>query len=543
MATRKGLTAWLNVQKRTYVGNATSVRDYRVQLRGSRSVLLFGLYLIVLIGVAMTIYNQSEGTAISIAEAQQKLHSFYETVMILLGVVVSLVTPALAATAVVTERQRRSLDLIFSAPVTPKYYLVGKALAGFRYTWMLLVLALPITAACVVLGGATWSDVLVSFTLLSFQGLVLMSIGLLISTLATKAVSAVVWTYVAVAAYLGLTGIASYTVFTNLLDHQPDNQTFLLDLSPFFVVSGAPTSTTIGTLVFPNWVAACLICLAATKILLLGAGTVLDPSNSKLVRSLRIHGLVYVTAIAGVAGISLARFWNDSPIYTGPVAVLLSMPLVIVVPHLTAYAREGARRHRPNGLCNFRRMLDGTPAGALPYLLSLVVLLSLSITAGAALTGAHIRWVESGSSFVYLLAFWTLMWSLGRATSAYLNDLKLARILQVVSFLALVVVPLPLLAVFAQYDNSDTGWYVWILRPMTAMQGENALPLAYAFACAVGAGLITWWSEVRLGKRFETLSTGTVDRGLVEQLPIPNHLNGSATSAKLEDAEIRLSSR
>jgi hypothetical protein len=147
------------------MGNASSMRDFRVQLRGSRSVLLFGAYLLSLITIALLVYSSAirNGTSVSIVEAQSSLQSFYATVIGLLGGMICLVTPALCATSILTERQRKSLDLVFSAPVSPKYYLVGKMLSSYRYIWMLLVLSLPVTAACVVLGGATWRDVLLGY--------------------------------------------------------------------------------------------------------------------------------------------------------------------------------------------------------------------------------------------------------------------------------------------------------------------------------------------------------------------------------------------
>ena len=56
---------WIRETRRTYQGNAAAVRDFRVQLRGSRSALLFGVYLFVLIGVAMIVYtNTARGSPV-----------------------------------------------------------------------------------------------------------------------------------------------------------------------------------------------------------------------------------------------------------------------------------------------------------------------------------------------------------------------------------------------------------------------------------------------------------------------------------------------
>src|ERR1044072_9677517 len=108
----------------------------------------------------------------SMTDAQHPLKGFYNKIIYLLSTVMWLVAPALTATAIVSERQRKSLDLVFSAPVSPKYYLVGKMLSSYRYVWMLLVLSLPVTAACVVLGGAVWSEGLAAYGLLSLPGVI-----------------------------------------------------------------------------------------------------------------------------------------------------------------------------------------------------------------------------------------------------------------------------------------------------------------------------------------------------------------------------------
>ncbi|MEI7986451.1 MAG: hypothetical protein WCI55_12565, partial [Armatimonadota bacterium] len=71
-----GELSWLKGLQRTYVGNATATRDMRVQLRGSRAVVLFTIYLVVMTFVLLMIYDNSLGSAYgqtSLATAQSRL--------------------------------------------------------------------------------------------------------------------------------------------------------------------------------------------------------------------------------------------------------------------------------------------------------------------------------------------------------------------------------------------------------------------------------------------------------------------------------------
>ena len=113
------ISEWIRSNLACYFSNAATVRDFRVQLRGNRAILLWSFYLLVLIGFTMMVYSgTSDVSSTSIVDAQRRLREFYQSIMILLAVMVNLITPALTAGAIVMERQRRSLDLVISAPVT-----------------------------------------------------------------------------------------------------------------------------------------------------------------------------------------------------------------------------------------------------------------------------------------------------------------------------------------------------------------------------------------------------------------------------------------
>lgn len=505
-------TRWLNETLNVYISNATAVRDFRVQLRGNRSVLLFGTYLLVLIVSALLVYSESVRFGVlSVVDAQRRLGDFYQTILLLLGGAISLITPALSATAIVAERQRQSLDLVFSAPVSPRYYLVGKMISSYRYTWMLLILSLPVTAACVVLGGASWSDVLGAYVLLSFHGLILTSLALLVSSFATKPVSAIIWGYAAAAGYLiPATALAASTYSFSALDigRVANEAPFYSALSPFFVFNVSDTVTRIAGFDVPNWILAAGVALLISKLCLLGAGSILRPWGGKETAGLRIHGLVYAAAIALYAGSATASSLVPSD-YGFAYGVMLCwglMPLILVLPTLTCYGFDAERRLVPNGVFKLSAIFDGTPAGALPYILALLTAVSAALLAGAYLGSGRLLGLEVAPYIAFSFGLTGFFWAVGRYASSALIGVRAARIVQFASFLVLCVLPVPFLMAVAAAEFDRPGMTVWdlyLLRPIvgTELQFRSGNALVIGLLMAFVALLVSAAAEANLKRR------------------------------------------
>ena len=244
--------------------------------------------MVVMTVVLLYIYNQSLGAdgQYSLATAQSRLQEFYYDTLGMLAVVITLVAPSMGAFAIVSEKQRRSLDLVFSAPTEPKYYLVGKLISSYRYVWLLLVLSLPFCAVSVTLGGTTWSQLFITFFLYSMYGLVCVSFGLLMSTLCNKVLPAIIWTYAALACYLiatfALTAASSASSYGSFL--KSVNPIFSLNPVCYSFVADQ-TWPVFGHEV-PTWILSTFMHLLVVKFIVLAAGSLLAPGNSKEIRGL-----------------------------------------------------------------------------------------------------------------------------------------------------------------------------------------------------------------------------------------------------------------
>ena len=477
-------------------------------------MLLFGLYLAILITVGFFKYDSIASNAtMSVVQAQRELRDFYTLIVMLLAGVVAIVTPGLAATTIVMERQRRSLDLVFSAPVEPRYYLVGKVIAVYRYIWMMLILSLPVTAACVVLGGASWSDVLTVYFLLSIHGLLFAAIGLLLSTTSSKPVAAVVWTYIAVGGYLSFSsGIGAASAARSMFGMGGGEVPFTIGLSPFTAFYTVNTYTLIWGHHVPNYLLAALAILLAVRLCLLGAGSIL--SEGRETANLRINWLI----VTAVAAYGLSYWFVTSGGYrvslTGPAAAgkvdqlavslgyglfWLMTPIVLAIPTLAAYGNDGYQRQKANGWFSIRRMFDGTPAGALPYLTALVLVASVLGLVGVKAAGAKLPGPTYLIYVLYAFSFWALFWAIARVASSYGVGIKAARTVVVAALVLLIALPVPFLSAVSVGRFDETGNSVWdfyMLRPVLQFGTVNLLvPILYAIGLTVLAFGLNAWSE------------------------------------------------
>jgi len=506
---------WLRENARTYFGNAAAVRDYRAQLRGNRALWLWGGYLGLLVLITSVIYSSTvRGNVQDIALVQFQLREFYGSIITMLAVFVTLVTPAMTASAITIERQRKSLDLVFTAPVSPKYLLIGKMLSSYRYTWMLLVLALPITAVSVVMGGATWMDVLAAFIMLSAHALIFTSIGILLSTLSPNTVAAVVYTYLVVGLYSGvMSGIAAAYSISSFSGMGTGEVSWAATLTPFSVGFVAPTFTTLWGIAVPNWVFTVLFALTISKVLLVASASALTHFLSADTKSLRVHALVYAflastLMVGGTSGVTRAAAGSmtgrDADFARAFPVVMLSLILLFFVPHLTCYSSGEGVKFRPTGAFSFKEAIRGRTSGAGPFLLLFAALAfgggALGSYFGANVVPGFFYW----GAMIYILGMFTFWWAAGRLISSFGPTLKTARLLLVAVMVFLLGAPVPLLSIYEaatmNYGGPSDAWRVLMLYPLG---GPGAMETAavYGTIFLVLGVLLAAYAESNLRNR------------------------------------------
>src|SRR5438045_8780846 len=144
-----------------------------------------------------------------------------------LGVILIFIVPVLTMRLVAEEKRRKTIELLYTTPLTPGQIVRGKYLAALA----ILVCALALTFTYPVLvqlvardaNGVEWRSVLLGYLGLFLMGSVYMAIGLFISSLTESQVVAALITFVVILMtwFSGWTASEGGGVVAGLGDHSP----------------------------------------------------------------------------------------------------------------------------------------------------------------------------------------------------------------------------------------------------------------------------------------------------------------------------------
>ena len=109
-----------------------------------------------------------------------------------------LVAPALSACSIAGERERQTFDLLLITGIGVLRIILGKLMEHFAFLLLLIVGSFPIMMLANVTGGMPISDILMIMLFLAIIAFAALSVGMVVSTLFKRSLSAIVVTYLAV---------------------------------------------------------------------------------------------------------------------------------------------------------------------------------------------------------------------------------------------------------------------------------------------------------------------------------------------------------
>lgn len=526
---------------RSLWANPVVTRDLRVRMRGSKSYWHQAFYLGLLGVLALAGYGTAVGwggagdpNGMSAVDVQQRLQGFYYFIFITLAALITLIAPALTAVSITTERQRLSLDLLVTTPLTAPELLIGKMLSSTAFLALLLALSLPASALCVILGGATLGDVIRVYLLLAVDGLVLAALGLLVSCATRASLPALVWTYLSVAGFLALTAFAYFSTLASTYGRSAGATTSpaasVGALNPFVAVYIGGQSFDLGRVHVPLWVGAGVIAILLIRLLVTAATYRLGRYGGSPIGSLRrqllllsglsVFGLAYgvfgrIGYAAGLPGSMRAVTFE---MLEGGLLFVFALAGLLLPSLFTPATRD---EDDPPGVAvegwySPRQAFRPEHAGSLPFFHLWLVMIIVAEMAGLWAAGAleWRDWPPVGFTAFYLSGVGFLFWALCRRASSWVRGVTAGRALGFVLFAVLAWLPIAVLMLFSatssdlQIKDAPLSWF-WIFYPTLRMEttswtdGTAVRALVWSGALCYGLGLLIYpfWRSVVPGGR------------------------------------------
>ena len=185
---------------------AVAVKELRGRMRGRRAFVILTVYLLLLGGfgwmVELILERQKSGLfagSAALASAQIGQGIFIALMMLETLLVIAL-APAFTAGAISLEREKQTLDMLATTPVSSLSIVIGKLVSALTYLVVLILASVPLTAMVFVFGGVAPDDVVRGYVVLLTTALGLSCVGLFWSALMKRTQAATIATYFAMLA-------------------------------------------------------------------------------------------------------------------------------------------------------------------------------------------------------------------------------------------------------------------------------------------------------------------------------------------------------
>jgi ABC-type transport system involved in multi-copper enzyme maturation permease subunit len=224
---------------------------------------------------------------------------FFETVVIIQFIVISLLTPVYLAGTIVVEKERKTLEFLFATDLHNREIIFGKLASRVINLLMYILAALPVLAFAQFFGGIDPEMVLASTVATATTVVGLAAISLWFSTFLRRARDAIMLTYLSVGVYLAAS--IFLVIFLNVIKSTWTLQTTIL-------------GKTIALVDFADWAAEGNLIWQITKTqspIPFGVRpSIIDALRNYLLWWAVVSGLLLVHAIVRLRAVSLQQAYG-----------------------------------------------------------------------------------------------------------------------------------------------------------------------------------------------------------------------------------------
>lgn len=443
---------------RSVVNNPIFTQQARQQMRKRWSLIITFGYAAMLTGIFLIAFfmmweMEDEGTNFALTSGQlAKIGSALFSILVFLqAAVLTIYMPSLTGGFLPREREKQTLELLLVAPLLPWQVILGQILFAGALAALLLVIALPLQAVTVIMGGVPWAEVVAVNILLWAGGMVSSAIGLVVSSLgqrSTTTISAAVlvsfaFNMVSLQMYLGMQWIS------------PNNATLVAILNPYIAIPALLDSRFDGTLMTAG------VLLKFAPVLVTSLGFVWVAS---VVAARRLHGNIcapfavwqysalVVAALGWYTFLLWGRFGDEriSALYWTGVAVLIACGSMMA---MYVFGRQIHAGFPPP-----RGWLGRLECGTLHLPLLIAVAVVVEILAMRYGAGSGLPPVESASVAYIFCAPLFFQYALMVFLRTFVPHRMTALVIYGITLFGIWVLPF-IVMLMAMFIHADAGWF------------------------------------------------------------------------------------
>lgn len=204
---------------------ALFAKESRWRMRGRRAFVIVTIYVAVLgllvLGVYRLIYDRAvfdsmmQGNAASVELVSGSFsavigQAIFTTILVVQTLLTLMLAPGLTSGAISMEREKQTLELLITTPVSTLGMVVGKLISSLAYVFLLVLASVPLMSVVFVFGGIAPDDVIRAYVMLFAIAIGIGSIGLFMSALVKRTQIATALAYLIVL-LLSLGSVALHT--------------------------------------------------------------------------------------------------------------------------------------------------------------------------------------------------------------------------------------------------------------------------------------------------------------------------------------------
>ncbi|EKQ51411.1 MULTISPECIES: ABC transporter permease subunit [unclassified Clostridium] len=197
--------------------NPVLKNETKLAVRSFKFTLVIFFYVVLLSAGALFIFNVNVSNAYFNGINLQYIISFYFGLAIIQAMLLMFIVPSLTATAICSEREKQTLEVLLSTKMTTFSIVSGKLMASISRVVILIICTMPIYSIAFLIGGISLENILQLSLFFIVTTIFVGSIGVFISTFIKTSRAATAITYgVTLFIYVGIVIISYIIVMINM---------------------------------------------------------------------------------------------------------------------------------------------------------------------------------------------------------------------------------------------------------------------------------------------------------------------------------------